>query len=218
MAKTIATIQSLVRWECRDQTFSLVDTSGLQIGNSLYRRLCALIEWPELNREDSTLSTTSGTEKYTWPATNTYIDITGIEIQDPYDNSKYKQVSAAPSELEFNLMREKPKAFPELYKRGHDGTNNVLRLAPKPDTTGLTIRLTGQIEPAEYTGSTDTTVFIMSSADDALSYIIAADVLDKREQPQRANRLVGRAAELLSRIAGKEITPDELKSRVLAQG
>lgn len=215
MATTISNLQTLVRWEARDSQFSLTDSNGLSIGNAVYRRLAALIDWPELNYQDTTLSTTAGTEKYTWPTTYDFIDVTGIEIQDPYDNSKYKMVSPAPSEFEFGLMRAKENAFPELYKRGNDGTNNVLYLAPAPNISSLTIRITGQIEPTAYTLASSTTVFISSSADDALSYLIAADLLDKREQPQRAQRLVGRASEVLSRIAGREITPDELRSRVL---
>ena len=215
MATTITNLLTLVKWESRDKQFSLVDATGVVVGNSIYRRLAALIDWPELNKEDTSLTTVAGQEKYTWPATYNYIDIMSVEVQDPYDNTKYKQVSPAPSEFEFTLEREKSSSFPLLYKRANDGTNNVIYLSPSPVVGSLTIRLTGQVEPTAYTAAGDTTVFISSSADDALAYLIAADILDKREMPQRANRLIGKAAEVLSKLAGKEITPNELKSRVL---
>jgi hypothetical protein len=217
MASTITALQTLVKWESRDSQFSLVDTNGIAIGNAIYRRLAALIDWPEFNIQDTSLSTTAGTEKYTWPAVQ-FLDVVSIEIQDPADNTKYKQISPAPSEFEFNLQRIRQNAFPELYKRGNDGTNNVIYFSPAPNIGSLTIKITGQTEPTAYTVGADTTAFINSSADDALTYLIAADILDKREQPQRANRLIGRAAEVLSRLAGKEITPDELKSKVLEGG
>ena len=218
MSSTITALLNLVKWESRDSQFSLTDSTGIAVGNAIYRRLAALIPWPELNRQDVSLTTTAGTESYTWPATNDYIDVTSIEVQDPYGNLKYKQVTSAPSEFEWNLARQKNNSFPELYKRGHNGTNNLLYLAPAPNVSSLIIRITGQIEPTAYTVGADTTVFISSSADDALAYLIAADILDKRAQPQRAQSLVGRAAEVLSRIAGREITPDEIRSRVLSNG
>jgi hypothetical protein len=204
-----------VRYEARDVEFSLSDSQGIAMGNAIYRRLCALVPWNELNKEDTSLSTTAGTNKYTWPSTYNYIDVTSVEIQDPYDNSKYKRINAVRSEMEWNIFREMANGFPEVYKRSHDGTNDVILFAPTPNIGSLTIRITGQTEPTEYTDSSAQTVFLTNSADDAYAYLIAADIADKRAQPNRANALIGRASEVLSVLAGKEITPDELRTRVL---
>jgi hypothetical protein len=130
------------------------------------------------------------------------------------DDSSYRTIVPARTELEWSILREQEVGYPQVYKRGHDGTQNVLMFAPKPNTSSLTVRITGQIEPTELSASSSQTVFIGNTPDDIMAFLIAADVADKRNQPGRAQALVGRAAELLSTIAGREITPSELKSSV----
>lgn len=211
MAETVTAIQTKVRWESRDSSFSLTDTNGLSLTNTIYRRLAAIIPWPELHRTDTSAATALNTEAVTWPSVK-FIDVTQIEMQDPSDSSDYKTIVPARTELEWSLEREKTATFPTMYKRGNDGTQNVIQFAPAPTAAALSIRITGQIEPTEVTAGASETVFISQTPDDALAYLIAADVADKRNQPQRSQALVRKAAELLSAVSGREITPAELKS------
>ena len=213
MTQTITTIQDRVRWESRDVNFSLTDTTGLAITNGMYRRLAAMLPWPELNRTDTSASTTEDQEAVTWPSVK-FIDVTSVEVQDPNNNLNYQTIVPARTEQEWSIAREKPAGFPEVYKRAHDGTQNVVQFAPAPGTGSLTVRIMGQIEPTQVTAAASTTVFIDDSADDALAYMISADIASKRSQPDRALTLLRVASEVLSSIAGREITPAELKSDV----
>jgi hypothetical protein len=211
MANTVSTIQDRVRWESRDSNFDLTSTDGQTVLNGMYRRLASIIPWPELNRSDTSASTTVNQESVTWPSVK-FIDVTNIEIQDPDRNLNYQTIVPARTEAEWSELRNQDASFPQLYKRSHDGTQNVILFAPKPDAGSLTVRVTGQIEPTAITAAASTTVFISDIPDDILAYMIAADIAAKRSQPQRAQELIRMSAELLSAIAGKEITPAELKS------
>lgn len=211
MADTVTTLQTKVRWEARDQEFSLTDATGLVVVNAAYRRLASLVHWPELHRTDTSATTTANQEAVTWPSVS-FIDVTSVELQNPDDDLNYRFIPPATTELEWSIARAKEAGFPEMYKRLHDGTQNVMLLAPAP-CVALTVRISGQIEPAEVTAAAATTVFISTTPDDVLSYLIAADVADKRGQPNRAQALYGKAAEVLSALSGQEITPAELKAR-----
>ena len=210
MAKQLSVIQSLVQWEARDDTIDLTTVQSLSFVNMLYRRVGALLTWSELSRADVSLSTTADTEEYTWPTTNVYVDVTSIEIQDPCDDLKYKQIVPAKTELEFTRERNKEASFPIIYRRFHNGTTNVIQFAPKPDTASLTVRINGVIEPTDLTESTSTTIFLNNIVDDALAFLIAADIMDQRGFAERSLLLIKRASEILSLIAGREVTVAEL--------
>lgn len=211
MSDTVANIQARVQWLARDKTFSLIDSTGLPILNYMYRRLSTVIPWSEFNREDSTASTTAGQEAVTWPAVK-FIDVTQIEMQDPDDNLNYHEVVPVRTEVEFSDLRAEEPSFPQVYKRTHDGTQNIVQFAPAPKTGSLSVRVTGQIEPTSLTTSASTTEFIGVIPDDILAYMIASDIADKRNDPERSRSLLSVAAELLSSIAGREITPAELRT------
>lgn len=210
MADTVTGIETKVKFLARDENYSLTDTEGLSNVNRVYRRLSAIIPWSELNRSDETASTTSGSESVTWPATK-FIDVTLVEMQNPQDNNKYYDIAPVTTEVEFSQLRRNDNGFPEAYKRFNDGTQNVVLFAPAPDTGSLTVRITGQIEPDELTAGSSTTVFIGYTPDDILAYLVASDIMSKRNQPERAMELLQMASELLSTIAGREITPKEIK-------
>ena len=210
MADTVTKLQVKVRWEARDTKFVLTDTTGLSLTNTIYRRLAAIIPWPELNRVNTSASTTAKQEAVTWPSVK-FIDVTNVEVQNPEDNLKYVSVVPARTELEWSVLRGNEPDFPQVYKRSYDGTQNVIEFAPAPNTGSLTVRITGQVEPVEVTDGASTTIFIGETADDVLAFLISADVMDKRNQPGRSKALVARAAEMLSAIAGREVTPAELK-------
>lgn len=210
MSDTVSNIETRVQWLARDSAFSLTDTTGLQIINYVYRRLAAIIPWAEFNRTDTSASTTAGQEAVTWPAVK-FIDVTQVEMQDPDDNLNYHEIVPVRTEVEFSELRRQQPSFPEVYKRSYDGTQNVVQFAPAPETGSLTVRITGQVEPTDVTAGASMTTFIGYTPDDILAHMIAADVCYKRNQADRAGQLLSVAAELLSGIAGKEITPAELK-------
>jgi hypothetical protein len=214
MSDTVANIQSRVQWLARDKTFSLVDSTGLPILNYMYRRLSTIITWSEFNREDTSTSTTAGQEAVTWPSVK-FVDVTLIEMQDPADDLNYHEIVPVRTEVEFSSSRNKEPSFPEVYKRTHDGTQNIVQFAPAPKVGSLSVRITGQVEPTALTTSASVTAFIGVIPDDILAYMVAADITDKRNDPERARSLLSVASELLSSIAGKEITPAELKTGVV---
>lgn len=211
MAQTLSSIQVLARYESRDQSLDLTTTEGLAVANMLYRRIVLLVDWTELIRTDTSLSTTAGTSSYTWPSTNVYMDVKAIEIQDSEDENKYKVIAPVRTELDWSIQREKENSFPLVYRRHHNGTNNVVEFAPTPNIGSLTVRIIGKIEPTAFTSASSTTLFLNNSADEALALLIASDVADKRNQTTRSEQLLRRASEILSSLSGKDITPSEIK-------
>lgn len=211
MSLSLNEIQTLVRWEARDSKIDLTDASSLAVFNMLYRRMSALFLWPELTRTDSSLSTTSGDSTYTWPSTNRYIDVTLVEMQNPFNDNKYDPIMPARTEITFAEESTKPNGFPTVYRRTHDGTNHILEFAPAPDTSSLGIRIKGLIEPTALADGGESTVFLTKLADDALVFLIAADYAAKREDAERSNELLSRTAEILTALSGREILPSELK-------
>ena len=212
MATAITNIQSRVRWEARDSDFSLIDTTGLSIANMAYRRLAAIVEWPEFN-QSITVAATADTEAITWPTTPVFSDVTSVEMQDGDDNDAYKVVYPVRSELEWSITRKETASFPKVYKRFNDGTNDQILLAPAPKAAQL-VRITGKVEPTAFSTSLSATEFISSTADDVLAYVIASDIMYKRNQPNRAQMLMQKVAQILSSMTGKEVVPSELTEEV----
>lgn len=210
MALTLSEIETLVRHEVRDNSLDLTSGSGLAVTNMLYRRYSALFVWPELTKT-STVTSVAGDSTYTWPSDNNYSDVRIVEMQNADKDLDYTPIVPARSEIVFTKYSGYPKGFPIVYRRDHDGTNNILNLAPTPDVTGLTIRIRGIAEPSNLTSGSSATVFLDRSSDDGLVYLISADYASKRAQPQRAQAMLAVVSEVLSRRAGKEILPEEIK-------
>lgn len=210
MAQTLSTIETLTRFHARDDSITLTNTQGLAVSNAAYRRLCNIHQWPELTREDTSLSTSDGTESYTWPSSTVFIDVTKVELQDPQDNLRYKLIAPVRTELEWSLERAKVKDFPIFYKRGHDGTNHRLYFAPIPATSSLIIRITGLIEPTAFSTSASTTIFLNTVVDEILAFMISADIMHNRAQPDQAQILLKSASDSLSVFTGREIRPEEI--------
>jgi len=214
MAKSLGQIQKLVQWEARDNQYDLTTTQGLAVANYIYRRLVMLLAPPEFSREDTTLGSTADTVKYTWTVGVTFMDVRLVEMQDPDNNDAYTVIPLARTEMEFSVERKKASDFPTVYKRGYDGSNQVIYFAPAPAESGKSVRVSGIAEPTELVSSGDITQFISAATDDGLALLIAADIMSKRQFPDHAAELIQRASEVLSQVAGKEITPAEISSRV----
>ena len=124
MSATLTEIQTAVRELAREGDLDLTQAAELALSNWTYRTMAAMTKWPELRRvTDFGATTTAGTEAYTFPSSPVYMDTTGIEIQDPEDDSKYKLIPFVHSELEWNLAGQRDDDFPELALMQHDGTN-----------------------------------------------------------------------------------------------
>jgi hypothetical protein len=216
MSSTLTQVQTLTRALLGDEDIDLTTTANLAVVNSVYRQLVRLHQWPEWYREYTTLSTTAGTEAYTWPTDPVFFDTLSIEVQDWTDDMEYKTIPAAKSTTEWNRARRWENGFPYLYRRIYT-TSEQLQFAPTPLEGSSTIRITGISEPnaANTTGKAltagaDTTLFNTDGADEILAVMIAALYADKREFPSRAQRLLSSAALSLSAITGREITPEEI--------
>jgi hypothetical protein len=215
MAKTLTQIETLVKWEARQSDFSCTSVSGLAIFNMIYLRVAAMFPWPELYKADASLVTIADSGEYTWPSSVMFSNVNLIQIQDTEDDLKYKVISPTPTELDFVEAHEEPASFPRYYKRIVNSSNvKKLCFAPHPKYSGALITISGTYEPTEFTQGSDATVFLNKNVDNAIALLIAANIMDKRDYPKRAQRLTAKAAELLSSVAGKEITPIELRDTV----
>lgn len=217
MAQTLGTIQTAAAYYARDTGLDLTtaNSQGLAISNQVYRDVAALLSPSELNRTDTSLTTTADTEEYTWPSSPIFIDVTSIEVQDPTNELKFARIDPVVSNDDWTDYRNGKSCFPRVYKRAHNGSNNVIQLAPKPKTAGLTIRITGIVEPTAFSGTSSTTVFLSNIVDDAISILIAASFSSKRAQPQRSAELVNLASRKLSAVAGREIQPSEIQAMMI---
>ena len=213
MAQTLSEIEQLAKHLSRDKELSLTSGSGLAVFNMLYRRYASLFVWPELTRENTT-TTVSEVSTYTWPTTNRYSDVRLIEIQNPDRGDKYTIIVPARSEVVFSKYSSKEPSFPVVYRRENNGSADILNLAPAPKTGNLTIRIKGIAEPSALASGSDETVFIDRTSDDGLAYFVAADYAFKRAQEQRAMTLLQVVSEVLTKKAGKEILPEEIKSAI----
>jgi hypothetical protein len=200
MAKTLAQIQTLVRYNARDDSIDLTTTTNLAIVNETYRELISQLPWPEyLRKAILTSQTVADQEEYQWTGASfpIFLDVNYIEIlslsydKDTTDSDifntntitsataryTYKAVWPPPNEWEWNLAGRRTSVDQPLwYKRLNNGTNDVVALRPTPSVTGYNIRVVGVIEPTALTGSSDTTGFISNQADEAFAHLVAANL------------------------------------------
>lgn len=221
MATTIANLQTRIRFEARDDDLDFATddsaspttpTDNRQILNMNYRRVVMLLRSYELYDEDVTIPTVDAQAAYTWPTGKTFWDVISVEIQNPAKNLKYKLVPKIEDMAEFAEHRARKDGFPLGYRRSSSSGTDQIVFAPAPNFVG-TIRISGLIEPTDllYTGgSPSTTVFVSTLADDALVYLTAATFANKRNFPTRAQILKQKAAEVLSAVAGREISLAEI--------
>lgn len=237
MAKTIREIEAAVRDITQDNKVTLSVSYGLKMFNRIYRALIAKFPWPEQTETAAlTSNTVASQESYAWTGASfpTFLDLRTVEMLTPSDaapttssdvfgsstltsptGTSYKVIPVAPSEFEWNLAGRLPaQQTPRYYKRIYDSANKI-SFRPIPSTSGYAIRVTGISEPTELTtaiGATGTTIFLQSSADDALEHLIAAAWLFKYKNNDQGNLETQRAADILNTIFVKEqITAEDLK-------
>ncbi len=214
MPETLTNIQDQVRHLSRDDSVDITTGTGLGVANRINRGLASFIEPDELIQEDTSLTTASGTETYTWPASPVFTLVFLLEIQDTNNSDKYRVVKPSPNWFRWNRAGAAANGFPWYFKRIDVSGTHKLDLRPIPDFV-KTIRITGQIEPTAFSDGNSTTTYLRYQIDDALALLIAADYLAKRAQGERAAELLQSAASQLSQITGREIKPQQLKEFIL---
>lgn len=238
MAKTLANIQKGVRFITKDDGVILTIGFGQVMFNSIYRSLCAMFDWPELIKEYTiTSQTTTTTGVYEWTATSfpVYLDLKYVSVlSDSYDSpttstdilgvssvaeatarTTYKNVYPPPNEYEWDIQgRMAAIDQPKYFKRYYDasGSRHVIELRPAPSTAGYNIKAVGKVEPTELSTPSGTTVFLQSSADDALEHLLAAAYYFSGNDNAKGEIELKLAADRLSTIfVAERITTEDLK-------
>lgn len=219
--KTLKQIQAEVRLYARDGALDLITTGseGLRSVNRIYRALSGLLPWGELRREDTTITTTGGTAKYTWPSFPTsprFIDVKMIEIQNNDDQDRYTPITTPVDETTWSASGRKPnQTVPDHYMRVSTSSANQIEFRPAPKFA-KTIRITGIIEPDPFTKSGQQSYFLSMVADDAFEYFIAASWINRDGADDRyAALLAANASDLLSTLFDIDEVTQEMLRRVV---
>lgn len=215
MAKSVSDIQDGMRFKGAEDTITVTEGEGLRNLNNIYRRVAAILPWPELMQEDTALTTTAAT-RYTWPASPVFLDLRMVEIQDGDDNNFYKPFWPASDMNTLAAARRKlVQSVPDFYFRMTIGRVQKIELVPGPKYSSKTIRRTGIVEPAELKGADGETVFTQYIADDALEHTLAGYYQERDGFMDRAAANFRNAQEIWQKLFGKEIVPDELVRRIV---
>lgn len=207
MAQSISQLQTSVRNIARMGDIDLTTPTNLARVNRFYRIVAGVDKWPEFRRSDISITTVNGTGSYTFPSV-AFWDVTMVELQDWDDDNKYKTVPSSTDESEWSMSSTEVDDFPRMYLRSHDGTDNVIEFRPIP-RQAATLKITGYIEPDEL-DSVGTTIFQNIKLDDALIHLIAADLAIYKNNLQHAKTLADIGAQIISKVAGREVTVKEL--------
>lgn len=241
MAKTLRNIQQSVKDITGDNTVIITDGLGRKMFNRIYRNLVARFDWPELLQSVVLGSqTVANQEEYEWTATSwpVFLDLKYVEIlsesydspttssdvfgsgtlTEPSSRTTYKNVYPPPNEYEWDLAGRRTSIDqPKYFKRQYDRTNtrHVIAFRPAPLTSGYNIRAVGVVEPTELSTPAATTIFLQSSADDALEYMLAAGWLFKFKNNKDAEIQIQRAVTKLQSVFRQErITTEDIRGMI----
>ena len=207
--KSLTDIQTGVRVVARNASISLTDTDGLSRFNTIYRGVAALMPFPELRRQDTSITTTGGTARYPWIVDPVFLDVRSVEIQDGDDEDKYKLIYPVPDEGNWNAAGNRAKqSVPDYYVRDYASLLNKIEFRPTP-RYAKTVRVTGIIEPKRVYSGANKTIFLQNAADDALEYMIAADWLATDGFTDFAANRVQLAMSIYQSLFGKDAVPVE---------
>lgn len=215
MAMRISDLQTAMRFAGAERSLTITEGAGLAELERIYRYYAAALPWPELTRENTSITTEAKVARYAWITSPVFLDVRAVEIQDADDALDYKQVYPAP-DMDFlnQARRKKAKAVPDYYFRMHDGTQHIIEFAPAPEFA-VAVRVTGIIEPDDLIDANDKTVFLQKAADDALAFLLAAHYQSRDGFFDRAQDNAGKAERILQRLFGKELVPAELLRQIV---
>lgn len=213
MADTLTNIQDGVRFWSDDSNLTVTSGTNLRIANTVYQGMFSPEytfmgvhvgrRWPEATQEDTSLTMVAGTEAYNWPTSPVFKGPFVIEGLDTNDNNEPYLILPAPDLTTWSAYDQNTNDRPVYWRRIDASGTAKLELRPKPDQTDG-IRINGLIEVTEFTGGSDSTVFLNTQSDRAYAMLLGAHFLAKRGKPGRALEVVQMAAGLLP---AHDITP-----------
>ena len=208
MGTTLTSVQELARFHVKAGNLNIVSGQGLLVANQVLDAICSPDgevvgqrvgrRWRELNAQDTSLATVAGQEEYTWPLKLILAEDPFIELLDLSSaNDDPWPISPCGSEERWSLLDSAGNGWPTDYR--FNVTSAVLKLAlrPNPDTTGDTIRITGQKLPDPFVNGSSETPFKDRRHDKALAILIAAEFRAQQEAMDDAQRLVRQAVGLM---------------------
>jgi hypothetical protein len=209
-------ITSLVRYHMRVEDQAVTSGDELAITNLALRRFVALMDWEDYTLIDTSLSTTAGIGTYAWLTHPVYANVLSLEIQDQEKDDIYTRVVPGRSIQQWLALEGALPGFPQQY-RLYTGSDDktTLELRPAPKYGGKTIRIDGVVEPEPVESEQERTRFRLRGVDDAFSMVLAAVFLAKKGGQARAQQLIDMAASTIRMNTGKEISPDEIRERLL---
>ena len=214
----LSDIQTQVRYHMRVAEEVIVSGNGLVMANLTLRRFVAIMPWEDYTLIDTSLTTVAGSRNYDWPTSPNYGNVLSLEIQDgddPTDPDSFKRIVPGRSIQQWLAAEREPADLPLLYRLYNNADKTRLELRPAPKYADKTIRIDGIIEPEEFEGEQERTRFRLRGIDDAYALALAAFLLAKKAQNARAQQLLGFATDTIRMNTGKEISPDELREKLL---
>ncbi len=212
MAKTLTKIETLVRFNARDDIISLTVEPGLSITNSIYREVAAAFPWSELRKTvDLSAPTVDGQSIYSWAngSSAVFTDVKGVEIETAGSGDIFNLLNVPSTEWEWNEAAKTVDTIPVYYIRINDNGTDSVEIRPAPDYSAGVIRVIGIVEPAEFTLGSSVSEFLTSTADDALAYLIAANYAVRKGSGDLMQINIQKATAALKMLFGKEQVTQE---------
>ncbi len=215
MATEINTLQASIRRYARLSNYNATSAEALIAGNNATRVLAGLVPWQELTRSNQTINTVASQEQYPLASVQIFLQITIVEIVDPNDSTRLIPIPKYMNDVTWRLAGKEPDGVPEIHRKEHNGTDNVLSLRPKPLLAGTNnIKITGIIEPTAYTSGSNSTPFHTVTADDILAHMWAASELFKSGENTHANWNMGQAIQSLRALTGVPVNAQDLMKQL----
>jgi hypothetical protein len=234
MAKTLQQIEVGVRRYAGDDAIVLSTDPGLHILNSVYRDIASQMPWGEFNQTlalrpfgtGSDAITIDGQENYEWSfnsvAVVRFLDVKAVEVETASASDKYTLLSPPETELDWNLASQQSAGLPRMYRRSNQSVSgsakgDVLLMRPAPSSVeaGGDIKVSGIIEPTDLSSTSDTTKFLVKSADDALEKILAAVFQQRKGETAGSQSNIQNATTILQKILSEEAVTKELINSIV---
>lgn len=173
MTDTLTNIQTDVRHWADDGDLDLTTAANLRIANQIYLGMCTpgfIVggikigrRWPEVTREDTSLTMVVSQEQYTWPTSPVMTEPFYIEGLDTNASNLPYAIFPVPDMETWSDFDDTNDAQP-LYYRLIDVSGTVkLALRPNPTQTDG-IRITGIIEARAFPSTRTSTVDVDSAS------------------------------------------------------
>lgn len=231
MARTLNDIEKNVKEITQNDKAVISIGDGLKMFNRTYRSLVGKFPWPEFLVRGQILETTTiDQELYEWDSSMPdFLNVHNVVINSANDypptaestilgstslidggsGFNEKELIVPPNEYEWILAGKQPSVdTPRYYKRLSQSGTNYIAIRPTPSAPNYPITVTGIEEPDELLTFSDSTTFILSTADDALEYMVSANWLLTRGS-EAGNLALQRAVNILQPIFKQELITTE---------